>query len=289
MATEWRKAHRSDRTRITKAFAAQMVNEIKKHHQRLANTGKAGRRLPFLCSAQTSVSNLKRIIADENLAPVAVIDCLKLSLEDNLLIQAAKSKNRRDAAIDLPIVDCDQLIRDSRILLKHKNPYLRLLALACLTGRRTAEIMYTMTFNPPRQPHGTHERYWTEISGICKQRSTDENPIVACEVPLLAPRDVVILAVQQLRKDLVCTSTRHVNALLGKPISRAIKRVAPVIGNIHKFRSFYALTCNEYFNERNCSLARLASDYLGHKTMSETVLAYLSFKVDCKRGLDFTR
>ena len=285
---EWRRVYKTDRSRITKAFAMQMVNEIKKHHDALA-IQKPVRRLPALCSAQTSISTLKRIVADENLASPTVLDCLKLSVDDHVLIQQAKSRNRRDAAIDLPVVDCDQLIIDSRNLLKHRNPYLRLLALACLTGRRTAELIYTMSFNPPRLSHSTHEKYWAEITGICKQRATDDNPLVSCEVPLLVSRELVVKTIEQLRKELVCTSARQVNAKFGKPIQRVIKRFAPTIGNIHKFRSFYALTCHEYFNERNCSLARLASDYLAHKTMSDTVLSYLSFRVDCKRTLDFSR
>ena len=70
-------------------------------------------------------------------------------------------------------------------------------------------------------------------------------------------------------------------------IQTAQDKFVPMIKNIHQFRKFYVFSCFEYFNENHCSIARLAADYLAHKTMSETVLTYLNFRVVVDKSLSF--
>jgi hypothetical protein len=277
--------------RINAALAMQFVKDFKMYFESLyvldiAN-GKC-RKLPYLSSAQTNISTFKRILIDEGLASKLFVMDLRLPKEDSLLLKKAKNANKLHKAIDLPEIPTDAMIIDCRKLLIHKNPYLRLIALAYLTGRRTAELLCSMTFNAPREQHHTHSKYWSEVTGVCKQRADDLDPLISREVPLLVDRKEVVACLTQLRLDLPCVSVRQVNVKYGKPIQRAIKRYVPIIGNIHAMRSFYAFTCFEYMNERNCSLPRLAADYLCHKTLSDTIITYLSFRILCEKSIDFS-
>jgi hypothetical protein len=109
------------------------------------------------------------------------------------------------------------------------------------------------------------------------------------EVPLLADRFVINKTISEIRKKLPVSSIEQVNRLYAKNISRAVHKSCPELGKLHEFRKFYAATCFHYFNERRCSLPRIAADYLGHKTMSETVLTYLSARIEGVGTLNFGR
>lgn len=273
---------------LAKPSAEAFCEDFHRHYKALYDASRVVRKLPHLSCVQTSLSEFKRRLCDANLATPEFLAGLRLSAEDMRILKKAKARNAHKGAIDLPSIDADQMVLDCRKLLTDPSPYLRLLALACLTGRRTAELLFCMSFNPPLQKHHTHSKFWSNVTGICKQRRDDEDPLISREVPLLVERTAVNACLAGVRRDLPVGSIKEVNRRYGKRISRTMRKHAPVIGNIHSFRRFYALTAFEFFNERHCSLARLSADYLCHKTMSSTVLTYLSFRIKTGGRLDFS-
>jgi len=296
---------------LGKAFS----EEFKQHYKGLFDKDmKRGmkRRITYLSSVQSSLSNFKRQVKDGKMATLSssspnlsglmqrleldekktkgfedFLKNLRLEPEDMRKLQIAKRQNVHAKSIDLPEISGDAIVKDCRLLLTKESPYLRLIGVACLTGRRMAEIIFSMTFSPPTKSHYTNRTYWTRISGICKQRANDPDPIRQREIPLLARRSEIVRCVKSIREDLPAKSVREVNKKYGKAVQRAMQKFCPEIGNLHQFRKFYVLVCFHYFNERNCSLPRLAADYLGHKTLSDTVITYLNFRVKPLGALDF--
>jgi hypothetical protein len=244
------------------------------------------RKLSYLSTVQTSLSAYKKELRRLD-APEHFLKQLHLARGQTEALIREKKDNVQAKAIDLPAINGDSIIEDCLKLLHNDNIYLRVVAVACLTGRRMAEILHSVTFGPPLDKHYTEERYWSCITGILKQRGEDR---VKCrEIPLFAPRDDINKALASIRKELPSSNAKDVNVLYGKPIARVMKKYCAEIGNLHQFRKFYVLACQEYFNERNCSLPRLAADYLGHKTMSDTILTYLNFRLVNVGSLDFGR
>ena len=213
---------------------------------------------------------------------------LKLSKADNRQLKIEKSKNVHLHSIDLPELDGDGIVLDCRRMLQNPNPYMRIIAVACLTGRRMAEIVHSVDFTKePVEQHYTSSAYWANITGICKQRKGDPGAIKTIEVPFLDTRCNIAACVASIRRDLPSPSVKYVNRKYGKPVQRAMQKYCPNVKKIHQFRKMYVLLCHHYFNERKCSLPRLAADYLGHKTMSESVITYLNFRLAPLGKLDF--
>jgi len=243
------------------------------------------RKLSYLSTVQTSLSNYKKDLRGMN-APEKFLQQLHLTRRDTVTLIEEKKNNVRVKAIDLPAVQGDKIIKDCRELLHHENAYLQVMALACVTGRRMAEILFSADFHPPSEVHYTDERYWCVVTGILKK---GELPPERREIPLLAPRDLVNKVLASVRVKLPAESVKSVNKDYARPIARVMKRYCAEMGNLHQFRKFYALACYKYFNERHCSLPRLAADYLCHKTMSDSILTYLNFRLEGLGSLDFGR
>jgi hypothetical protein len=203
-----------------------------------------------------------------------------------------------DAGVEVATVAAAPVIRDSRALLVDPDAsiYIKAMALACLTGRRVCEILVTAVFHPPEREHpGQHEQFWSRVTGIAKQRGDPS----AIEVPLLERRDEVVKSVQevqgQFRRYLEDAGVppedykRVISRKFGKQLSRTVQRYCPVVGKMHTFRRFYALVCCAHFKEANASDVRVASDVLGHKQVSVTVLTYLNFALTDLSGLSFAK
>jgi hypothetical protein len=242
------------------------------------------RKLSYLSSVQTGLSHYKKALRELG-APADFLNQLCLSRKQTAELIREKKQNVKQKAIDLPAINGDGIIQDCIQLLQHSNVYLQVVALACLTGRRMAELLYSIKFGSPREKHFTNEKFWSCVTGILKQRG--ENQVICREVPLFAPRVLICQTLRTVRKKLPAKSVREVNAKYGKPVARVMKKYCSEIGNLHQFRKFYVLACHSYFNERHCSLPRLAADYLGHKTMSDTVLTYLNFRLVNLNSLEF--
>ena len=267
-----------------------VVAEFKKYYKNLYDVDiKKGvhRKLSYLSSAQSNLSKYKKQLRLKGVKDDKWLAALKLSKEEGLQLAKEKKTSVHDQAIDLPVLHADNIIIDCRQLLADANPFAQIIAVAALTGRREAEILYAITFSDPKEDHYTSNRYWACATGFLKQRENDPQAVQCREVPLLADRASINKAILEIRQKCPVGSVAEVNRKYGKQISRALLKFCPELKKLHEFRKFYAAVCYQYFNERKCSLPRIAADYLGHKTMSETVLTYLSARIEGTGTLSF--
>lgn len=283
--------------------AQQLVSNFLNYYERLAvrdRQKKIKRKNSHLMSAQTYLSLFKKSLAQKDpTIPPEFLKQLRLSKEQHATIMKAKNEKLHANAINLPSVNADLIIKDCRsCLATSQDPYKKLIALACLTGRRVSELLVTISFDAPKHNHSsTHDKYWSHATGFLKQRSKDTKRVVSREIPLLDTRQHIVQALQFVREQLgagsynpqwvPAISVQEANRKHAKPVSRKMRKYCEVICNIHQFRKFYALACFHYFNENHCSLPRLASDYLGHKSVSSTILTYLNFRVENLGSLAF--
>lgn len=269
-----------------------LVAAFKQYYKDLYDKDKKNnvtRKLSYLSSAQSNLSKFKKGLRLAGVQDEKWLRDLKLSKEEGLLLAKEKKTSVHDHAIDLPVLQADHIIEDCRKLLNESNPMAQIIAVAALTGRRESEILYSIEFNKPKEDHYTLSKYWACASGFLKQRENDPLAVTCREVPLLADRDSLNRAIGEIRQKCPVSSVAEVNRRYGKKISRALQQFCPELKKLHEFRKFYAAVCFHYFNERQCSLPRIAADYLGHKTMSETVLTYLSARVEGVGTLSFGR
>jgi hypothetical protein len=263
--------------------AAAIVAEFHAYFRELERKARARgmkTRGTYLGSVQYALSRFKTTMK----APADFKKHLHLSREDTLKLAKEKEARLRNHSIDLVAIQGDTTVLHCRELLTHPDFSLKVIAVACLTGRRMAEIVTTIKLEPPRERHFTNAAYWACASGFVKQRGLD-----AClDIPLFATRNEINMCIKALRAQCGPVALSEVNALVGKKIARAMHKYCPEIGNIHAFRKFYVLMCNHYFNERHCSLPRLGADYLGHRNMSETMLTYLNFRITGVGQLNFS-
>jgi hypothetical protein len=266
-------------------FVRDFVQHYEQLHQTHMTEGRP-RKTSALSSAQSYISQFKKQLTTRG-APVVFLNALHLTRDEIRTLNNEKNSTVHAGAIDLYDIKGDAIIVDCRKFLLHSNPMLIVIGLACLTGRRMAEIMHSVTFDPPVEKHFTSDRYWTSVRGILKRRTSVEKAQTR-DVPLLAPRNDIVNAVRKLRAALPASSPQDVNKRYAKHVGRAMHKYCPIIGKLHQFRKFYVLCCFHYFNERNCSLPRIASDYLGHKALGQTVITYLNFKVSDLGSLNFS-
>jgi hypothetical protein len=278
--------HHSAPQRLTREYADQIVKEFHAYFKERADMHPRERKMTHLATVQSSLSNLKKRLRLQGVDP-EFLKHLHMNKEDSSTLIQAKAQSVVTRSIDLPTVDADAIVLDCRALLNHKDPYLRVIALACLTGRRTAELLFCASFEPPKEQHTTAERYWASVTGFCKQRH-DAVEVMVRDVPLFECRNRICAAIEGVRRELPVDNIAEVNSKYAKGIQRRMNKYMPAaIKNIHALRKFYSLTAFNYFNQRNCSLARFASEVLGHRAMGPTVLTYLSFSVDCAKSLNF--
>uniref|UniRef100_A0A6C0BPS5 Telomere resolvase ResT/TelK catalytic domain-containing protein n=1 Tax=viral metagenome TaxID=1070528 RepID=A0A6C0BPS5_9ZZZZ len=276
-----KKVHSKD---CAKLLSKHIIQYFEAKHERDTKAGRT-RKTTALSTAQTVISLYKTRLRDLG-APEEFLQHLGLNREQVNQLIRAKAKTVHEGAIDLHEIPGDAVITDCRAFLDHENPHLVMIGLACLTGRRMAEILYSIRFTLPEEVHATNEKYWASTTGILKRRKGDTTD-TRREVPLLQTRDKINAAIAYVRQKMPAQSVQEVNRKYAKPLSRAVKKYCPVIGKLHQFRKFYVLACFHYFNDRHCSLPRIAADYLGHKTMTQTVITYLNFRVIDLGGLNF--
>lgn len=237
------------------------------------------RKISFLGNVQSNLSRYKMRVK----APPEFKKKLHITKEELAQVASERHNSMRKQSIDIVAINGDKFVADCQDLLIHPDFCLKVIALACLTGRRMTEIVSTVKLDEAKEKHFTNSIYWACAKGLLKQRGEDK----CVDIPLLAPRSSINACLRALREQCGHIAAKDVNRLVSKKISRAMKKYCPEIGNIHAFRKLYVLMCFHYFNERNCSLPRLASDYLGHKSMSESVLTYLNFRVENIGSLNF--
>ena len=286
--------------------AAQIIQNFTEYYQKLEERDIRKNRIrkgSGLISAQTYISKFKKLVITTfpDISP-AFTNSLRLSKTQNKLIIHHKNKRVHENSIRLPEVNGDHMILDCRkcIISADTDPYKKLIALACLTGRRTSELLITIRIYQPQERHNkTSSKYWANVTGILKQRKNDPKRVINREIPFLAARVQIQKALRTVRLALGTgvykgdvwvprLTVAQANAKFAKQISRKMIQYCDVLCKIHDFRKFYALACFHYFNENHCSLPRLASDYLGHKSVSGTILTYLNFRVNGLGSIVYT-
>jgi hypothetical protein len=213
---------------------------------------------------------------------------LKMTKAETNALKKRSMANLRAQGTNMRAINADQLILDARNILEEREsrpPSHILVALAAVTGRRTSELIITGSFDPPVN---RDSKWWASFRGQAKTRGDFR----VYDIPLFATRDLVVKSVRELRKHWGrvqgITTAERANSYAGD-ISAAMAELAPEIGTVHKFRRFYVLVCQVYFNEDNKSLPVLASEYLGHKEVSSAVLPYLNMLLARDLGtLDFS-
>jgi hypothetical protein len=272
----------------TGATAETLVAGVIAHH---TDRHKPTHKNPPLITARTTLTRLKQALVKTGEYPTTFTDDIRLTKEQYKKCKFQDATRKRALGMRLTVFNGDDVVRDCRKWLVHPDSpiQLKVIALACLTGRRTAEIVCSKTlFGPPEEPDGhlTDLAYWASIRGFAKKKGSEWSR----DVPLLAPRTVVMNAIKEVRNawGLVCDSHSDVNKKYGKKISRAVQKYCPLIKNIHRFRHFYIAMCEHYFNQNSCAITIIAEDYLGHRGQ-KNVTAYLSMRISPQTlgGLDF--
>jgi len=287
MVQQYSKVHQLGQVNSDPKTPAQFVEAFTKHYKSLYDRDIARgveRRLSHLSSVQSSLSRFKKKLRTTGVDE-AWLKKLHLPKKEANDLMLEKKTNVSKNSIDLPLLQADDIIHDCKQFLTHPNKYVKIIAVAALTGRREAEIIHSMRFGSPKEHHYTSEKYWSCVTGILKQRST--GGVVSREVPLLAERKDIVAAVTAIRESCPAKNVQEVNKKYAKNIARTMQKFCPELGKLHELRKFYVAVCFHYFNERNCSLPRIAADYLGHKTMSETVLTYLSARLTGLGSINF--
>ena len=250
------------------------------------------RKTSYLNTAQTYLSRFKKCLREKKGVPQAFLSKIRLSAEDMRLLNQQKQKAVHDGGTNLRPIPGVKIVLDCRDLLGSKRATLELkiIAVAALSGRRLVEILRTATFGEPKKAHD-RPRYWTSLSGMAKQRGQQRT----VEVPLLDTRARIQSAVKDIRRQ--CekppahlkteAARRHwVSNKYAKPVNRAVKRYCRKhITKLHDFRKFYAAIAFQFFNEESKSFARFASDVLGHRQTSATVLTYMNMNLGKTEGL----
>lgn len=270
------------------------------------------RRGTQLVSAQSRLSQLRKFIrltvgSDATAADRAFLAELRLLPTE----QKALMKERSDrwtvlSEVPRPEVDADRMVEECRSLLENKDPALCLAAIACLTGRRMAEILCTVTFQPPKNAHTTSDIFWSFVYGRkCRRgkeeeeereeredtqemEDTEEMEAFGRDIPLLGARAQLMAAIDRVRKEMPCEGAEEVNAKYSKRVQRVMKKHFPGIGNVHNFRNFYILVCFHYFNEHGDSFPSLAAEYLGC-TKITTSCRQIKFKLQRFGRLQFEK
>lgn len=273
-----------------------VVGEIMRHYKALYDKAIAEgktRKVSYLIVARGAVSNFKQALRKQNVESEEYLQRLALPKQAQYIVKGEETQRQRDSSIHLTEVPGDAVMEDCRELLgkrtndKH-TAYVVLIALSCLTGRRTIELLKELVIQPPKEPH-PNPKYWACITGIAKQNPRD--PVMCRDVPFFAPRDDIQDAMEFVRsvlelppgpegEDSVSKAMyrKKVNLKYANAIAGAMQKHCPAVGQVKLFRKVYALMSFHYFNQNNCSLVRLASDYLGHKFIA-TAIPYMNVRI----------
>jgi hypothetical protein len=244
------------------------------------------RKTSYLSSTQSTLSEIKRklkLIYKERISK-EYLDSIRLNKKDTDTLLKQKSLKVHEKGVNVNDVPADALILDCIDLLRNPMATRGQLVIACaaLSGRRMVEIITTMEFSDPLEEH-ENEMYWMSIKGLAKQRGSNRT----IDVPCLCKRMMLQDGINRIRRlfpqpteSLNTTDkSKWINNKYGQEIRRSLQKICICIRKLHDFRKFYAAACCHYFNEKNKSRARMASDCLGHKQTSSAVLTYMNLSL----------
>lgn len=270
----------------------------------------------YLCSVQVNLSRLKGMVSGTakrhskmknetecmNILQTAYLNKLCLSAEECRSVRTHRSARVEVAGESVVTIKGDQYVRKARALLDYvvktrSDPFEAVVALAILTGRRSSEILRSISVRSPlyinaQNPRSTHEQYWASMRGFLKHKPGVR---IRRDIPLLGSRHSIVRGLKYVRDRLPSTGVQNCNSRYSTQINRRVKNLCGELKTLHTARRLYALMCHHYFKSdinpgETMSLPRVVAYVLGHTNLSKTSLTYMNIDLDdaCLRGLDFT-
>lgn len=175
-----------------------------------------------------------------------------------------------------PLKNYELMILKAQELLGGMSIYDRILGLACLTGRRAAEIGCTAKFQPLRKD-------WMLFDGQLKGKT---RLLHTYEIPVLADGALIIDAVRSLREQrpLWGDNTILFHDCGSRELSLRVKRhFSEFIDNpaVKDLRSAYAEICYDKFGTVRKAKTRFFSEILGHgEDDNITGQSYIDFYIE---------
>ena len=175
-----------------------------------------------------------------------------------------------------PLKNYDQMILKAQELLGGLSIYDRILGLACLTGRRAAEIGCTAKFQTLRKD-------WMLFDGQLKGKT---RLLHTYEIPVLADTALIIEAVRSVRQQRPqwVENTILFHDCGSRELSLRVKRhFSEFIDNpaVKDLRSAYAEVCYDKFGTIRKAKTRFFSEILGHgEDDNITGQSYIDFYIE---------
>ena len=174
-----------------------------------------------------------------------------------------------------PLKHYEKMIVKASELLEAPSLYDRILGLAFLTGRRSAEIACTAQFQPL-------EKQWMLFEGQLKGKT---RVMDIYKIPVLAEPDALIRATMRVREQRPQWVDQPIlfHACGSKELSRRVKRHFSEFMDdpaVKDLRAAYAEVCYHRFGSEKITKSRFFSDILGHgEDDNLTGQSYLDFYI----------
>ena len=174
-----------------------------------------------------------------------------------------------------PLKDYEKMLVKASELLEAPSIYDRILGLACLTGRRSAEIACTAQFKPLRDD-------WMIFEGQLKGKTRVRD---VYKIPVLGESEGVIRATMHVRQQRPQWVDQPLlfHSCGSKELSRRVKRHFSEFMDdpaVKDLRAAYAEVCYRKFGNETITKSRFFSDILGHgEDDNLTGQSYLDFYI----------
>ena len=188
------------------------------------------------------------------------LEILNLTLEETVFLNEQYSKKVAAEHRELrPLKNHEEMILKASDLIQAPSVYDRILGLACLTGRRAAEIACTAKFRKLREN-------WMLFDGQLKGKT---RLLGTYEIPVLGDTSLILEGIRQLREEkpqwldqpilFHDTGSRELS-------SRVKKHFTDFIDNptVKDLRAAYAEVCYDKFGTIRKAKTRFFSEILGH-------------------------
>jgi len=223
----------------------------------------------------TFYRNVCRNVLDEKTLAMCleILNLTKGEIDD--LNEQYKKKVATEHQNLRPLKNYDQMIEKAVELLGGLSIYDRILGLACLTGRRAAEIGCTAKFQPLRKD-------WMLFDGQLKGKT---RLLHTYEIPVLADGALILDAIRSVREQrpLWVDNTILFHDCGSRELSLRVKRhFSDFIDNpaVKDLRSAYAEICYDKFGTIKTAKSRFFSNVLGHGENDITTgQSYLDFYI----------
>jgi Telomere resolvase len=224
----------------------------------------------------TYYRNICRDVLDKKTLGMC-LEILNLTFEETVYLNDQYAKKVASEHRSLrPLKNHDQMILKAQELLGGMSIYDRILGLACLTGRRAAEIGCTAKFQTLRKD-------WMLFDGQLKGKT---RLLHTYEIPVLAEPALIIDTVRSVREQrpLWVENTILFHDCGSRELSLRVKRhFSDFIDNpaVKDLRAAYAEVCYDRFGTVRKAKTRFFSDILGHgEDDNITGQSYIDFYIE---------